>query len=91
MSVNSGQDREKVLPWLPSVRHGHGHNWIFDVGSPWLVGLPDPMEAPLLLRYAGMIILLVIMVFVFNFAAGDAYNQLQERRRKRKKRREEIY
>jgi hypothetical protein len=45
-----------------------------------LLGYSDPGDAPVLMRYAGLIAIVATMVFVFGLTAGDAYRQLMERR-----------
>lgn len=51
-----------------------------------LLGYDDPKEAPFLLGTAVLIVILLVLVIVIHFAAGDSYDELQERRLNKKKR-----
>ena len=51
-----------------------------------LLGYATPTDAPVVLQFVALIAILVMTSIVFNFAAGDAYNELQRRRQDNKKR-----
>ena len=51
-----------------------------------LLGYTEPGDAPIVLQYAALTVTLMVMSIVFHFAAGNAYDDLQERRLKKKKR-----
>ena len=52
-----------------------------------LLGYPEPREAPVVLQYGALVIILFVMIFVFHFATGDTYDELQRRRLEKKKHR----
>ena len=52
-----------------------------------LLGYAEPKDAPAVLRYAALIVTIVIMRTILHFAADDAYDELQRRRLEKKKRR----
>ena len=51
-----------------------------------LLGYAEPSDAPIVLQYAAILVILVTMRFLYYFAADDAYNELQRRRTEKKKR-----
>jgi hypothetical protein len=52
-----------------------------------LLGYQEPREAPVVLQYGALVIILFVMIIVFHFATGDTYNELQRRRLEKKKHR----
>ena len=52
-----------------------------------LLSYAAPTDAPVVLQYVALFVILAIMIIVFHFAAGDAYDELQRRRLEKKKRR----
>lgn len=50
-----------------------------------LLGYSEPRDAPVVLQYTALVIIIFIMSIIFHFAAGDAYDELQKRRLKKKK------
>jgi hypothetical protein len=50
-----------------------------------LLGYAAPTDAPVVLPYVSLFVILVILIIVFQFAAGDACDELQRRRLEKKK------
>ena len=51
-----------------------------------LLGYAEPRDAPIVLQYAALIVILVTLRIILHFAADDAYDELQKRRLEKKKR-----
>jgi O-antigen/teichoic acid export membrane protein len=51
-----------------------------------LLGYDDPKDAPPVLGYAVLTVIIVIMLIVSHLATGETYNELQRRRLEKKKR-----
>lgn len=50
-----------------------------------LLGYAEPTDAPVVLQYATLIVILVILRIILYFAADDAYDELQKRRLEKRK------
>ena len=50
-----------------------------------LLGYAEPTDAPIVLQYAALIVILVAMRILYYFVADDAYDELQRRRTEKKK------